>query len=207
MIKLYGATCGEDFAALRRELPEQWLEAWDAHHKIGKNEKSARLSLSALCLLHRAGADGTLAYESGGRPFFADRMCDFSLSHTQNHVFCALTDVENKPARVGIDAEDLNCEGLSSIDEMASRWFTKNEKAVYLQVPTKETFLRIWTRKEAYVKYTGEGMRAIREMDTEVMKNAGRVRFFEQKCGNILVTLCAPSDQAVDQKLQIIEKE
>lgn len=207
MIKLYGAVCGEDLAALRRELPEQWLQAWDAHHKIGKNEKAARLSLAALCLLHRAGANGTLAYESGGRPFFEDRLCDFSLTHTQNHAFCALTDGKNKETRIGIDAEDLDRADLLQIDEMAVRWFSPNEQASFAASPTKETFLRIWTRKEAYAKCTGEGLRAMREIDTEVIKNAGRMRFFEQKCGNIVVTLCAPSDEKPPKEIEMIEKE
>lgn len=207
MIKLYGALCGEDLASLRSELPEQWLQAWDAHHKIGKNEKAARLSLTALCLLHRAGANGTLAYEACGRPFFADRLCDFSITHTQNHAFCALTDRGNKEVRIGLDAEDLDRADLSRTDEMAARWFLPNEQAVFAASPTKETFLRIWTRKEAYVKCTGEGLRSMREIDTEVIKNAGRMRFFEQKSGNILITLCAPIDENPPKEIQIIEKE
>ena len=116
MVRLFGAACGADIEALRVQIPGQWLSAWNACHKIGKNEKAARLSLSALSLLHRAGAVGTLSYDANGRPYFLERTCDFSITHTQNHVFCAILDGEDSSARVGIDAEDLDHPDFSNLD-------------------------------------------------------------------------------------------
>ena len=150
MLKVFGVMCGTDIESLRKEIPAQWLSAWNACHKVGKNEKAARLSLSALSLLHRAGAVGTLTYDENGRPFFEERTCDFSITHTQNHVFCAILDGEDSSARVGIDAEDLDRPDLSNFADLADRWFAEGEQKRFLQSPTKETFLRIWTRKEAY---------------------------------------------------------
>lgn len=188
MIKLYGAACGTDISALTKEIPEQWLAVWNASHKIGKNEKNALLSLSALSLLHRAGVEGTLAYGENGRPYFCDRMCDFSITHTQNHVFCAVIEGE-EPTRIGIDAEDLERPDFSNLDEMAARWFSQNEQKAFLASPTKETFLRIWTRKEAYVKYTGEGLRGLKAADTAATSD---VCFFDLFRGTILISVCAP---------------
>ena len=200
MIKLYGAACGADISALSKELPEQWLAVWNTSHKIGKNEKNALLSLSALSLLHRVGAVGTLCYGENGRPYFCDRMCDFSITHTQNHVFCAIIEGE-EPARIGIDAEDLDRPDFSNLDEMAARWFAENEQRVFLASPTKETFLSIWTRKEAYSKYTGEGLRALSQIDTVILENEGRIRFFDYRVGDILISLCVPHDVDVPQNI------
>ena len=44
---------------------------------------------------------------------------------------------------------------FSNLDEMVARWFSESEQKAFLASPTKETFLRIWTRKEAYVKAKG----------------------------------------------------
>ena len=202
MIKLYGAACGTDISALTKEIPEQWFAVWSASHKIGKNEKNALLSLSALSLLHRAGADGTLCYSESGRPYFCDRMCDFSITHTQNHVFCAIIEGEES-MRIGIDAEDLNRPDFSNLDETASRWFGENERAIFSASPTKETFLRIWTRKEAYSKYTGEGLRALSQIDTVVLENEGRIRFFDYREGDILLSLCAPRTAEAPERIEL----
>ena len=191
MIKLYGAVCGTDISVLSKELPEQWLAAWNATHKIGKNEKNALLSLSALSLLHSAGMDGTLAYGENGRPYFCDRTCDFSITHTQNHVFCAIIE-EEEPTRIGIDAEELGRPDFSNLEEMVARWFGENEQTVFSASPTKETFLRLWTRKEAYVKYTGEGLKALSKVDTVSLEGEGEIRFFDYRVGDILLSLCAP---------------
>lgn len=192
MLKLFGATCGADMASLRAQIPAQWLSAWNACHKIGKNEKAARLSLSALSLLHCAGAVGTLTYDENGRPFFEERTCDFSITHTQNHVFCAILNGKDSSARVGIDAEDLDRPDFSNLQELAARWFVGEEQKTFLASPTKETFLRIWTRKEAYAKYIGEGLRALSKIDTVALANEGHIRFFDYREGTILISVCAP---------------
>lgn len=207
MVKLFGAACGADLESLRDEIPAQWLLSWDACHKVGKNEKAARLSLSALSLLRRAGADGTLVYDENGRPFLEERTCDFSITHTQNHVFCALTDGEDSSARVGIDAEDLDRPDLSNLEEMASRWFTENEQKVFFASPTKETFLRLWTRKEAYVKHLGEGLRALSKIDTVALESEGKIQFFDYRAGDILISVCTPIGVNIANEIQITTKE
>ena len=206
MIKLYGAACGTDISALSKEIPEEWLAVWSASHKIGKNEKNALLSLSALSLLHRSGAVGTLVYGENGRPYFCDRMCDFNITHTQNHVFCAIIEGE-EPMRLGIDAEDLGRPDFSTLEEMVARWFSPNEQKAFRTSPTKETFLRLWTRKEAYVKYTGEGIRALSKIDTVSLEADGEVCFFDYREGDILLSVCAPRGTEAPPKIQIKEKE
>ena len=207
MVRLFGASCGTDLVTLRARIPTQWLTAWDACHKVGKNEKAALLSLSALSLLHRAGADGTLAYDENGRPFFEEHIYDFSITHTQNHVFCALTDGEDDSARVGIDAEDLDRPDFSNLGEMATRWFTESEQKVFFASPAKETFLRIWTRKEAYAKYIGEGLRALSKIDTVALESEGKIQFFDYRAGDILISVCTPIGVNIANEIQITTKE
>ena len=200
MIKLYGAVCATDINSLQSGIPKQWNEAWKLSHKIGKNEKNALLSLSALALLHRAGMDGTLVYGENGRPYFCDRMCDFNITHTQNHVFCAIIEGEEH-TRIGIDAEDLNRPDFLNLDEMVARWFGENEQSVFLASPTKETFLSVWTRKEAYVKYTGEGLKSLSKIDTVSLEADGDIRFFDYREGDILLSVCAPRGTEAPQNL------
>lgn len=203
MVRLFGAACGANIEALRAQIPVQWLSAWGACHKVGKNEKAALLSLSALSLLHRAGAVGTLCYGENGRPYFEERTCDFSITHTQNHVFCALADGEDAALGIGIDAEDLDRPDLSNLDEMAARWFGENEQKAFFASFTKETFFRIWTRKEAYAKYTGEGLRAFSKIDTVALANEGHIRFFDYREGSILISVCAPRATDAPQKITL----
>ena len=125
----------------------------------------------------------------------------------RNHVFCALTDGEDGSVRIGIDAENLDRPDLSNLDTLAVRWFSQNEQKIFCDSPSKETFLRIWTRKEAYAKYTGEGLRALSKIDTVILENEGRVRFFDYCVGTVLISICAPSDEKVANQIQTTEKE
>ena len=76
----------------------------------------------------------------------------FSISHTKNHVFCALSD---RP--VGLDAEemdrDVNLRLAEKILSQAEtvRWEASPDKRAAL--------LRLWVLKEAAAKLSGEGLK------------------------------------------------
>jgi phosphopantetheinyl transferase len=101
--------------------------------------------------------------------------------------------------RVGIDAEDLDRPDFTNLQELATRWLVGEEQKTFLASPTKETFLRIWTRKEAYVKYIGDGLRSLSKIDTVALENEGRIRFFDYREGTILISVCAPRGTDVPQ--------
>ena len=82
---------------------------------------------------------------------------------------------------------------FTNLQELAARWFVGEEQTAFFSSPTKETFLRIWTRKEAYAKYIGEGLRALSKIDTVALENEGRIRFFDYREGTILISVCVPS--------------
>ena len=86
----------------------------------------------------------------------------FSLSHSGNAVLCAL---DRHP--VGADIEMIrrrSPEHLLSV-------FSDRERASIEQAASPELcFTRLWTRKESYLKLTGEGLtgtKALREIPTE----------------------------------------
>jgi 4'-phosphopantetheinyl transferase len=88
---------------------------------------------------------------SSGKP-----MCEglhFNLSHSGSLVICAVGDTP-----VGCDVEQVR----EAPRKLASRFFCENEKdylnACDSDIYDKE-FYRMWTRKESYMKFTGEGIR------------------------------------------------
>lgn len=80
-------------------------------------------------------------YIAGAKDFF------FNISHSSNLLAVAISDSE-----IGID-----CEKISYLRKsVMSRQFTPFEQE-YVQY-SNERFFEVWTRKEAYFKYTGEGI-------------------------------------------------
>ncbi len=102
-------------------------------------------------------------FGSHGKPVLRDDPgLHFSLSHSGNAVLCAL---DRRP--VGADIEMIrhhNLEHLLSV-------FSDRERASIEQAASPELcFTRLWTRKESYLKLTGEGLtgtKALREIPTE----------------------------------------
>lgn len=91
-----------------------------------------------------------------GKPYL-DPACDlqFNLSHSSGLGIYAVT----FGRRVGVDIERI--EARPDLLEVARRFFTPEEFALLEPNRSLELFYRIWTRKEAWLKATGEGLRAI----------------------------------------------
>ena len=76
----------------------------------------------------------------------------FNLSHSGRLVACAVGE-----GPVGCDVEMIR----EAPKKVANRFFAEQEKAYLQACSTKqydEEFYRLWTMKESYVKFTGEGM-------------------------------------------------
>lgn len=87
-----------------------------------------------------------------GKPCFADSEWHFSISHTKEHVFCALS-----RAAVGIDAEEADRRVNSAL---AEKILSPGELAQYCTATDpNRALLTFWVLKEAAVKLTGEGLR------------------------------------------------
>jgi len=87
-----------------------------------------------------------------GKPCFAGSDLHFSISHTKEHVFCALSD---RP--IGIDAEEADRD-ISL--KLARKILSACELAQYEAAPDKRTaLLTFWVLKEAAAKCSGQGLR------------------------------------------------
>ena len=86
-----------------------------------------------------------------GKPYFEEAPCYFSISHTNRHAFCVLSD-----APVGIDAEELDRPVRLSL---AKRIFSPEELARFSQAgDPHRAFLALWVLKEASAKCSGLGL-------------------------------------------------
>lgn len=86
-----------------------------------------------------------------GKPYFPGKAVHFSISHTREHIFCALSD---RP--IGIDAEELDRDISLSL---AEKILSAGELEQFQNAPDKrKALLTFWVLKEAAGKCTGEGL-------------------------------------------------
>lgn len=141
-------------AALLRVSAQRREEALKFRH-----EGSRRLCLAAYLLLmdglrkeYAITDPPVLSYLPEGKPFIAGHPdIHFNLSHSGDVAVCALS---NQP--VGIDIETSRKISDSLID------YTMNEQEREFIAASDDkvtAFLTFWTRKEALLKLTGEGIR------------------------------------------------
>lgn len=113
-------------------------------------------ALTRLALAHELDADpAALVFdrtcrcgEQHGKPVLVDGGPAFSLSHSGSFVAVAVS-----PGVVGVDVERGRT--LTDLDAMAQHSCAPGET-----VRTPEEFFRLWTRKEALLKLTGDGLSA-----------------------------------------------
>lgn len=93
------------------------------------------------------------AEEAGGKPYFEHCPLAFSVSHAGDYVLCAVHETA-----VGADIEVPRFVRPALTAQMAqpaeAAYITADETAQAAR------FLEVWTAKEAYVKYTGQGLSA-----------------------------------------------
>ncbi|HYA80917.1 MAG TPA: 4'-phosphopantetheinyl transferase superfamily protein, partial [Methylocystis sp.] len=104
-----------------------------------------------------AASPARLSFVRGpfGKPSLAGAELEFSLSHCEDLVLVAVS----RCGAVGVDVERVR--EISDARSLAARFFTRGENTALAAAPAgerRELFFAIWTRKEAYVKATGEGL-------------------------------------------------
>lgn len=125
--------------------------------------KRAQCVAAGLLLTKVLGKDGVapdLAYGENSKPYLADKTnTHFSITHSDKWVFLAVADCE-----IGIDAQMPH----KVCPRLAAR-STSPEELVWVKENTDPHFTRLWTMKEAYLKYTGTGLSVpIREITIPV---------------------------------------
>ena len=162
----------------------------DGKNKSAAESEAGRRLLDLL--LERVGIDASaleVKPDQNGKPSFVGRDdLHFNISHTNGFAVCALSAGEG---RVGVDAEPQK----SAIPRerqvrIAERFFSENEKKA---LADGESFVSLWTKREAYLKMTGEGIaRAARSDIPE------SVWFYSLNKEGCVITLCTESRVKVE---------
>lgn len=121
------------------------------HISPGEGHAVGRQLLSQMYRAYTGKEMPEIRITDRGKPYFPESDLHFSISHTKNYVFCALSD---RP--IGIDAEEAD----RNIDlRLAEKILSPSEKAQYDASADKRTaLLTFWVLKEAHAKSTGDGL-------------------------------------------------
>jgi len=98
----------------------------------------------------------SLHHPPQGKPTL-DLPVDFSLSHCEGRVLCALSAI----GAIGVDVESTT-ESMRAVD--FRRYLSEAER--YWAGDDPQRFYSLWTRKEAVVKATGSGLARLHEVQT-----------------------------------------
>ena len=122
---------------------------------------AARGILRSLLGHYLHSGPGKLQFEYGpnGKPTlaapFAESGVTFNLAHSEDLALIAVT----RLGPIGVDVEQIR--PVSDVDELVARFFSPRETALFQTLPTSQknaAFFNLWTRKEAWLKATGEGI-------------------------------------------------
>lgn len=98
-------------------------------------------------------------YGPNGKPALAGGLAEsalfFNLAHSEDLALIAVTQL----GQIGVDVEQIRA--VSDANELVERFFSVRESALFQTLPTNQkdiAFLNLWTRKEAWLKATGEGI-------------------------------------------------
>lgn len=169
----------------RREKAERMRSERDRRTSVAA-ELALRLQIKEILNI----SDDMIDFTTGehGKPFLKNyEDFHFSISHSGNYAVCVCSSLP-----VGVDIEN-NDRGNEKI---AKRYFTADEyRCIY---ETGETdFAKVWTSKEAYVKYTGNGLSE--GLDTfSVLDGSTGCRFVTTELpSGYTVTVCTASDESI----------
>lgn len=140
-----------------------------------RNEISQQLGISF--------SEIAFGYGEHGKPYILnDRNYCFSVSHSDNCIAFA-----GGMFPIGIDVERVSHRNM----KIAKRFFTADEcKTIEESNEPEETFYKIWTSKEAYVKMLGAGLsKSFRSFD--VNDKSLDCRFATKRLPEFMLTVCA----------------
>lgn len=165
MTELYAANTDclknkEFFDTCYAMLPSFRKEKVDRLQSVEKKLLSMGVFLLLTDVLGKRGISPEeieFSYNANGKPTLTHfPNVHFSLSHSGNTVFCAVSD-----AAVGCDVERIRRIDLNII----SRFFSPGEQAQIEAQPTQadkeKMFFRLWTLKESFIKMTGKAIASL----------------------------------------------
>lgn len=109
--------------------------------------------------LNCSPADLDFVYGPSGKPALAPAVVgeplEFNLAHSEHLALIAVS----RGAPLGVDIEKVR--SLPEAHDLVRRFFSPREAALFAQLPDPQkeaAFFNLWTRKEAWLKGTGEGI-------------------------------------------------
>ncbi len=129
---------------------------------------------------------------SSGKPYLKDYpSLFFNISHTDNLILIAIA---NSPVGIDVEKNERNADKEAII----RHFFSEREQQSFFSQPEEQrqlAFVKGWTRKEAMLKATGEGLLAMKnyevsfepETDTPIINrmsdNTFKIKDFTPQCG------------------------
>jgi 4'-phosphopantetheinyl transferase len=151
-----------DWAGLEMLSENERARSARFHFERDRRNFIARRSLLRAILGHYLNVEPSqvsLAYEERGKPRLAGADSPaplyFNFSHSRGLALCAVC----RFAPLGVDVEKLR--PMPEMAEIGAAFCSVRENALLNSAPPEkklEVFFSIWTRKEAYLKATGEGI-------------------------------------------------
>ena len=106
-----------------------------------------------------------------GKPYLKDYPnLFFNLSHTDNLILIAIS---NSPVGVDVEKNERNADKEAII----KHFFSENEQQSFFSQPEEQrqlSFVKGWTRKEAILKATGEGLSAMKNYEVSFEPNTNK---------------------------------
>ena len=119
--------------------------------KAGEGHAAGRSLLKEMVESFTGAPMPEIRLSERGKPYFTTGNLHFSVSHTKQHVFCALSD-----RTIGMDAEEL---GRDISLNLARKILSPGELAQYEEAEDKRiALLTFWVLKEAQAKCDGTGL-------------------------------------------------
>jgi 4'-phosphopantetheinyl transferase len=138
--------------------PDERARAARFRFEIHRNRFVAgRLALRRLlgAYLGASPCDVVFNYSPAGKPSVPGSTINFNLAHSEAHAHL----VVGFERKLGVDVEAIRA--IDDMTSVAQHSFSKDEFGRWSGLPEKErvaAFYRCWTRKEAVLKATGEGI-------------------------------------------------
>lgn len=130
----------------------------------------------------------------GGKPAWKGGELYFNVSHTRTMAVCAISD-----GPVGVDAEFIRSVSLGFFLKILS---PQERRWVLRQPDQKAAMIALWTLKESYVKFTGQGLKGVSKTvhfaleDAIVLPEAPEVQFGTMPKDGCMIAWCTGQKQA-----------
>ncbi len=142
--------------------PDELTRAARFHFSLDRQRFVATRAWLRMILAGYLGTDAnglSFAYSKREKPSLgsahAENGVTFNVSHSAGIALLAFA----RRREIGVDVEQLRRN--SDLEAIARRFFSAHEQSQLAALPAEEkvdAFFRCWTRKEAYIKATGDGL-------------------------------------------------